>query len=92
MALRAVATRLASTTSAVNSAVPVLNADPNKFFALKSKTLDGKDFDFAQLKGKVTLISTCGRVRSASPGCAALAAGADGGRPAVGARTVFSPR
>jgi len=27
------------------------------FYDLKAKTLDGDDFDFAQLKGKVTLIT-----------------------------------
>jgi len=27
------------------------------FYDLKAKTLDGDDFDFAQLKGKVTMVT-----------------------------------
>ncbi|KAJ1915441.1 Glutathione peroxidase 2 [Tieghemiomyces parasiticus] len=41
-----------------------MSTDAATFYDLKTKTLDGKDFDFAQLRGKVVLIvnvaSKCG--------------------------------
>ena len=51
---RAVAARRNSSSALSNARSAIAMAS---FYDLKAKTLDGDDFDFAQLKGKVTMVT-----------------------------------